>query len=375
MQENTLPITSLPEQPPVILPKKTNKKLFIIIGVLVGLLLTVLAVIIFSISEKRVGSKPLQIVSVLSPSPTPFPFIELTVPYLREREYKSSLASLEPYSQNGSYSSYLTSYDSDGFKINALLTQPTGEKPKDGWPAIIFIHGYIPPTLYTTTERYTDHVDYLARNGFVVFKIDLRGHGDSEGTPGGGYFGSDYIVDALNAYAALQSTDFVKPDAIGMWGHSMAGNILLRSHVVNPDMPAIVIWAGAVYSYTDRDKYGINDNSYRPPAPSTTTPNRRQELMQKHGSPSANSEFWKQVIPTNYLSDIKGAIQINHAVNDDVVNIGYSRDLTALLDKTSVPHELWEYPSGGHNIDGVSFNQAMAHTVEFFKKYLSSTKE
>jgi dipeptidyl aminopeptidase/acylaminoacyl peptidase len=375
MQENTLPITSLPEQPPVILPKKTNKKLFIIIGVLVGLLLTVLAVIIFSISEKRVGSKPLQIVSVLSPSPTPFPFIELTVPYLREREYKSSLASLEPYSQNGSYSSYLTSYDSDGFKINALLTQPTGEKPKDGWPAIIFIHGYIPPTLYTTTERYTDHVDYLARNGFVVFKIDLRGHGDSEGTPGGGYFGSDYIVDALNAYAALQSTDFVKPDAIGMWGHSMAGNILLRSHVVNPDMPAIVIWAGAVYSYTDRDKYGINDNSYRPPAPSTTTPNRRQELMQKHGSPSANSEFWKQVIPTNYLSDIKGAIQINHAVNDDVVNIGYSRDLTALLDKTSVPHELWEYPSGGHNIDGVSFNQAMAHTVAFFKKYLSSTKE
>ncbi len=370
MQENTIPTPPLAEQPMVIPTKKINKKLFIVIGIFVGLLLITLIVIVLKSSDTKSGSSPLQ--RVFSPplSPTPFPFIELTVPYLREREYKSSLGQLELYSQNGSYTSYLTSYDSDGLKINALLTQPSGERPQDGWPAIIFIHGYIPPTLYSTTERYVDHVDYLARNGFVVLKIDLRGHGDSEGTPGGGYFGSDYVVDALNAYAALQSTNFVNPEGIGMWGHSMAGNILLRSFVARPDMPAIVIWAGAVYSYADRDKYGINDNSYRPTTPSTNTSNRRQELMQKYGSPSATSDFWKQVIPTNYLTDIKGAIQINHAVNDDVVNIGYSRDLMALLDKTTIPHELWEYPSGGHNIDGVSFNQAMAHTVEFFKKYL-----
>jgi dipeptidyl aminopeptidase/acylaminoacyl peptidase len=140
--------------------------------------------------------------------------------------------------------------------------------------------------------------------------------------------------------------------------------------VSQPDIPAIVIWAGAVYSYADRDKYGINDNSYRPPTTVTNTQNRRQNLIQKYGSPSATSAFWKQVIPTNYLTDITGAIQIDHAVDDDVVNIGYSRDLMALLDKTNVPHELWEYPSGGHNIDGVSFNQAMQHTVEFFEKYL-----
>ncbi len=214
------------------------------------------------------------------------------------------------------------------------------------------------------------YVDYLARNGFVVFKIDLRGHGDSEGEAGGGYFGSDYVVDTLNAYAALQSADFVNPKAVGMWGHSMAGNILLRSFVVKPDIPAVVIWAGAVYSYVDRDKYGINDNSYRPPGLSTNTQNRRQQLQQQYGSPSATSVFWKQVIPTNYLNDLNGAIQIDHAIDDDVVNIGYSRDLISLLDKTKVVHELNEYPSGGHNIEGVSFMQAMQKTVEFFKKYL-----
>lgn len=347
---------------------KRQKKIFIFVGILFCFLLGILFLISL-IQNKKTGSQSL--VSNLFPSPTPFPFIELTVPYLREREYKSALGPLETYSHAGSYTSYLTNYDSDGLKVNGLLTIPTGEKPEKGFPAIVFIHGYIPPTLYRTTEKYSDYVDYLARNGFVVFKIDLRGHGDSEGTPGGGYFGSDYIVDALNAYAALQSADFVNPNAIGMWGHSMAGNILLRSQVAKPEIPAIVIWGGAVYSYEDRDKYGINDNSYRPPTTNNNpSRNRRQELMQKHGSPSASSPFWKQVIPTNYLSDIKGAIQLNHAVNDDVVNVGYSRDLTTLLDKTTVPHELWEYPTGGHNIDGASFVQAMEHTVEFFKKYL-----
>ncbi len=307
-----------------------------------------------------------------SPSPTPLPYREMTIPYLRSREYNGRLGEKDVISNSGDYTAYLTSYTSDSLKVNGLLTIPTGEQPKDGWPAIVFVHGYIPPTLYQTNgEAYASYIDYLASNGFVVFKIDLRGHGDSEGEPGGGYYGSDYVVDALNAYAALQHTDYVNPNKIGMWGHSMAGNILMRSFAAKPEIPAIVIWAGAVYSYLDQRKYGIQDNSYRPPEIASQQQNRRQELFDKVGSPSAQSIFWRQVAPVTYLNDLKGAIEIHHAVDDSVVNIGYSRDLTALLDKTTVVHELFEYPSGGHNISGVSFNQAMQRTVDFFKKYLS----
>lgn len=301
----------------------------------------------------------------------PQPYKEMTIPYLRERTYESELASLELLSSNGSYESYLTSYLSDGIRINALVTKPSGVQPTKGYPAVVFIHGYIPPTLYRTQEKYVEYVDYLARNGFVVLKIDLRGHGDSEGQPGGGYYGTDYVVDALNAYAALQSASFVNKNAVGLWGHSMAGNIIMRSIAVRPDIPAAVIWAGAVYSYTDQRKYGINDQSYRPPNITSTQQSRRKELYDKVGSPSATSEFWRQVAPTNYLTDLKGAIEIHHAEDDDVVNIGYSRDLIELLDKTTVPHQLYTYSSGGHNIIGSSFTLAMSRTVEFFKKYLN----
>src|SRR5690606_32073025 len=99
-----------------------------------------------------------------------------------------------------------------------------------------------PPSQYSTVTQYDDYIDFLARSGFVVFKIDLRGHGDSEGEAGGGYYGSDYIVDTLNAYSALEHADFVNPHAIGLWGHSMAGNVVLRSMVAKPDIPAAVIW-------------------------------------------------------------------------------------------------------------------------------------
>ncbi|GIW61892.1 MAG: hypothetical protein KatS3mg089_0744 [Patescibacteria group bacterium] len=298
-------------------------------------------------------------------------FEEMTIPFLRSRKYESKLGELKFLEDNGQYLSYLTSYTSDGLKINALLTIPRGDMPKKGWPAIVFVHGYIPPEQYITNGRsYSAYVDYLARNGFVVLKIDLRGHGDSEGKPGGGYYGSDYVVDTLNAYEALKNADFVNPNAIGMWGHSMAGNILLRSMAVKPDIPAIVIWAGAVYSYVDMQKYGIQDLSYRPPQNMSLLRSKRNELFKKYGSPSAQSIFWRQVAPTSFLSEIKGAIQLHHAVDDAVVNIGYSRDLLTLLEKTAVPHEFFEYESGGHNIEGESFQLAMQRTVDFFKKYL-----
>lgn len=301
---------------------------------------------------------------------SPFPFMEMTIPYLRGRKYESKLGSLGKLSQSSSYTSYLTSYDSDGLKIYGLLTEPAGQMPAGGWPAIVFVHGYIPPALYKTTEKYVEYVDALAKSGFVVFKIDLRGHDKSEGDATGAYTSGDYVVDALNARAALSASDFVNKDKIGLWGHSMAGNVTFRSFVAGQNIPALVIWAGAVYTYLDQKQFGLNDNSYRPPDSDTVRQRRRKELTDKWGDFNRNSDFWKQVVPTNYLDGVKGAVQIHHAVDDTVVNIGYSRGLIALLDKTNIPHELYEYPTGGHNISGSSFNVAMQRTIEFFKKNL-----
>src|SRR3989344_4369677 len=303
---------------------------------------------------------------------SPFPFEDLTIPYLAEREYKSTLGSLNEFARNSNYTSYLTSYDSDGLRINGLLTVPNvaDSNNNEKYPAVVFIHGYIPPTQYKTLVNYASHVDYLAKNGFVVFKIDLRGHADSEGEPGGAYYSSDYIIDVLNARAALASSDFVNADKVGLWGHSMAGNVVFRSLAAKGDIPAAVIWAGAVYSYEDFQQFGINDDSYRPPDTNAERARRRREHFDTYEEFSADSDFWQKVPATNYLNNIKGAIQIHHAANDDVVDINYSRNLSSILDKTSIPHELYEYTSGGHNLTGDSFNLSMQRIVDFFNEHL-----
>jgi hypothetical protein len=144
--------------------KKNNKKVWIVIATLP--VLVILCSILFffftkpqTISGTRDRLVPPQEPTTI-PEPTPFAFAELTIPYLRAKTYTSSLSELYQVSSNASYTSYLTSYSSDGFKINGQLTKPVGEMPAGGWPAIIFVHGYIPPRSYQTLVNYSSYVDY-----------------------------------------------------------------------------------------------------------------------------------------------------------------------------------------------------------------------
>lgn len=291
------------------------------------------------------------------PTRTPMAFYEMTIPYLRSRSYESRLGGLQQVGQNAQFTSYLTSYDSDGLQINGLLTIPRKPGPH---PAVIFVHGYIPPASYRTTVNYASYVNYLAARGLVVFKIDLRGHGDSEGEAGGAYYSSDYVIDVLNAYTALKNEQMVK--SVGLWGHSMAGNVVSRSIAVKPEIQAAVIWAGAGYTYEDIAEYGIDDNSYQPPSQNTERSRKRQLLRETHGDFDSSSEFWKQIPATNYLSDFQGKLQLHHAVDDNVVSIDYSRNLVKLFPSV----QLFEYATGGHNLTGSSFTSAMQRSADFY---------
>ncbi len=301
---------------------------------------------------------------------------DITLPYLRTLDIQGSeIVFEEELEHRWNYSQYLVSYISEGNKIYGLLTIPEGEPPEGGFKAIVFNHGYIPPTVYRTTERYLAYVHHLASSGFVVFKIDYRGHGNSEGEPSGSYFSPGYTIDAIAALKSLQKMDIIDPQGIGMWGHSMAGNLVLRAMLIEPDIKAGVIWAGAVYSYDDFVKYGINDNTYRPPA--TSDPNggadrrrRSREIFETYGSPDSQVDYWRAVSLTENLEYLNSPIQLHHAQDDSVVNIGYSFDLAVELQANNKVYEFYTYEGGGHNLYSPYFDQAILRTAEFFRKYL-----
>ena len=331
-------------------------------------------------------TQPLDLPTQAAPpasTPTPVPTAtelvfevgkEITIEYLQGLEITGSEITIEQELEgNFYYRQVIASYISEGNKIYGLLTIPAGEPPEGGFKAIVFNHGYIPPSAYQTTERYVAYVDYLARYGFVVFKIDLRGHGNSEGEPSGSYFSPGYTIDAIAALKSLQTLDFIDPQGIGMWGHSMAGNLVLRAMLVEPDIQAGVIWAGAVYSYDDLEKYGIDDNTYRPPetlATQEASRSSRREIFDTYGQPDTANAYWQAVSLTENIEYLNSPIQLHHAEDDTVVNIGYSYELAGVLQAHGKPYEFYNYESGGHNLISPYFDQAMLRTVEFFRNNL-----
>src|SRR5690349_16712379 len=184
---------------------------------------------------------------VFTPTPIPNP---LEISAMRARQYPGSDITIKKTLDPGvNYSRYYVSYRSEGLKIYALMTVPNGEKPATGWPVIIFNHGYIPPEIYRTTERYVAYVDLIARSGYIVFRSDYRGHDQSEGVARGAYGSPDYVVDVLNAVASMRLYQDADRNGIGMWGISMGGSFTWRSMVISDDIKAGVIWAGVVASY------------------------------------------------------------------------------------------------------------------------------
>ncbi len=304
----------------------------------------------------------------LTPTPAPHP---LDILSLRARPYPGSEITIEQELDPGvNYRRYYASYLSDGLKIYALLTVPNGEMPAGGWPAIVFNHGYIPPAQYRTTERYVAYVDGLARSGYIVFRIDYRGHDRSEGTPTGAYSDPGYLFDVLNAVSSLQRFPQANPDKIGMWGHSMGGYLTLRAMVISDAVKAGVIWAGVVGSYPDllyRWRRGSSGGSTPTPRPGFR--GWRDDWVRTYGTPEENPEFWNSISANTFLADLSGPVQLHHGTADEDVPLEFSTTLYEQIQTAGRQVELYTYDGDNHNISNY-FSAAMAHTIEFYDRYL-----
>ena len=273
---------------------------------------------------------------------------------LRAREYPgSALTVRRTLTPGANYSRQIVSYQSEGLRINALLTVPRGTPPEGGWPAIVFNHGYIPPDVYRTTERYVAYQDAFARAGFVTLKSDYRGHGDSEGEALGGYDDPGYTVDVLNAAASLKKDARVNPLRLGLWGHSMGGQLSLRAMLVDPSLKAASLWAGVVAGY---DVLATDWN--RPagtPRPALDPVNRR---------------YLQLLSPNAYLGDLRGRpLQLHHGTADEDVPYAFQQDLAADLRAAGQPFTAYRYAGDNHNLSG-NLGLALRRSVQFFRDTL-----
>ncbi len=165
----------------------------------------------------------------------------LTVEALRDRDYKSDII-IEAFSTDncigdhpieslpffdGKYASYMAAFGSDGIRQYARITVPTAAPPPEGFPFVLFLHGWIgkdkapdysigcrPENLY-----YSELTDAFARAGFAVLAPGYRGHASVNGVPAEGIEYMEafdqgtalstqfYAIDTLNFAAGIVDID------------------------------------------------------------------------------------------------------------------------------------------------------------------------
>ena len=295
----------------------------------------------------------------------------LTIQNLKNEKYSGSQIKIEEtLPPEETYNRYIASYYSDNLKIYSLLLIPKTPKPPKGFPVIILNHGYIIPEKYTPEGNYIAYADAFAKAGYIVFKPNYRGHGLSEGLPTSTYFAPDYVIDVLNAVSSIKKFKDVDPQKIGVWGHSMGGNITLKTAIISKDVKAVSIWAGVVAPIEDIIYNWQGRVTYKP---DTEDLRLRKEnlnfLLEKKGTPSENPDFWNSIDPNSHLSEINIPVQIQVGLSDNQVPPDFSKGLYERLKNLNKNAEYFEYRGANHDINQ-SFEKAMEKTIEFFDKYL-----
>jgi dipeptidyl aminopeptidase/acylaminoacyl peptidase len=296
----------------------------------------------------------------------------LTLAAIKARTYSASpITTTQSLGNKGGYTQSVVSFVSDGLTEYALESTPATAAPTGGYPVVILMHGYIPPSQYQTTgSDYADFIAAWARAGFVVIKPDYRGNGKSEGTAVSGHYSPDYTYDMMNLIASLKHYTLVNGSRIGIFGHSMGGHLALYVAVSSPDVKASVIANGVVGSFYDLF-YDWPNSPAPSDQPTSVVTAELNGMIATHGTPKTDPQYYYQISAINYVSGIAGPVQLDADTGDSVVPYSFSRSLDNALVAAHKNVTLYSYPGDDHQFASPS-NHALLiqRTTAFFKQNL-----
>jgi len=278
----------------------------------------------------------------------------------------------------------VVSFVVDGLKQYALILQPAGAAPPEGWPVLLMNHGHHPnPPQYARsangeTDRPGDYYRALplafAQRGFIVVVPDFRGHNDSEGLAfaRGPLESNWYSRDSIAAYRALDSLPGASRTNRFMWGHSMGGAVTLRALLaLGNDVKGASIWSstntdswkGAIY-YSLMNSGSSDSLSAEKPAV-TTLIAAINSLPFKFESTQADA--------CRYLGELETPLNIHHsALEQNGTPYHWSVELAGALFSLEKPYFFYSYSGDHHLFEGENLEQAINRDVIFFRNLIDT---
>ncbi len=284
------------------------------------------------------------------------------------------------------FSAYLVSYRSSGLKVYAMVAVPNTRKPEAGYPVLVANHGFVPtPGKYGISadgidsrpgDYYRDIPDIYTREGFLVVMPDYRGHNTSEGFEfTTGFLATNYYTqDVLALLSALPDLDDADLDSVFMWGHSLGGEITLRTLLVDGSIRGASLWSPVggslweqAYHYSWYDSDDDTDSHDKPKA-------RMDELSSDIDSLSFPYDPDSSE-PGQFLHFLNTPIVVHHAKDDGEVPYIWSELLATNLELQNKTYTFYSYESDKHLFKDELQAIAVARDVEFFRSLLRETTD
>jgi dienelactone hydrolase len=118
----------------------------------------------------------------------------------------------------------------DGLVLIGTFYAPEDVEPP--WPGVILLH-----MLWSDRSAWDEYAIELASNGFAVFTLDMRGHGET-----GGEVNWDLAKEDIQLiWDTLASNPNIDPGRIGIVGASIGANMALVSGADEPDTRTVVL--------------------------------------------------------------------------------------------------------------------------------------
>ena len=274
----------------------------------------------------------------------------------------------------------VVTFEVDGLHQYALVLRPAGPAPGNGWPVLIYNHGYHPDPLQygrVATGRSDRPGDYYrgvplayARGGYVVVVPDYRGHNDSAGA---GFTRSAlaefwYTRDTIAAYLALDSLPGVDPGRVYMTGHSMGGPVTQRALLaLGERIRAASIWSSSAeqplpYLLLRALPEGAVDDTGETRKP--TLDGMRRELMDTQGGATL-----EDLTAQPALARLQVPLAIHHARDDATTPLSGSLAVAARLYMAGLPYGLYLYESDEHLFTGDDLRLAIERDLAWFASY------
>ncbi|MDY0964972.1 MULTISPECIES: S9 family peptidase [Massilia] len=252
---------------------------------------------------------------------------------------------------------YGTLKAADGQTLHYSIIKPAGFDANKRYPVFLFTYGG--PHSQRVTRAWGNYFDqYMAQQGFVVFRLDNRGSGRRERQFTDvlhNNLGKHEVEDQVAGIDWLAKQSFVDPKRVGVFGWSYGGFMTLRLLSAASDKIAMGV---SVAPVTD---WALYDTHYTE--------------RYVGGTPKGDPEAYKRSGVFAHLDGMKSHLLLIHGMADDNVLFSNTTLLIDELVKRNVQFDLMTYPGAKHGMSGRTNQRHVYGLIEsYFKKQLGGTQ-